>query len=102
MSYSYDLYRRHQQELEAFEHLMCQLQHRVDSLRDQYRQQLDMAASSGFMTNYTEVLGGDKFAAFSRHVDSMLELIRLTNQECARHREILAQLEEDARRQSQD
>lgn len=102
MSYAYDVYRRHQQELEAFEHYMAQLQHRVDSLRDQYRHQLDAAAGGGFMTNYTDVLAGDKFAAFSRHVDSMLELIQLTNQECARHRDILAQLEDDARRQAQD
>lgn len=102
MSYAYDVYRRHQQELEAFEHYMRELQYRVDTLRDQYRQQLDAAAGGGFMTNYTDVLAGDKFATFSRHVDSMLELIQLTNQECARHREILAQLEEDARRQAQD
>lgn len=102
MSYAYDVYRRHQQELEAFEHYMGELQYRVDTLRDRYRQQLDAAAGSGFMTNYTDVLAGDKFAAFSRHVDSMLELIQLTKQECSRHREILAQLEEDARREAQD
>jgi hypothetical protein len=102
MSYAYDVYRRHQQELEAFEHYMGQLKARVDELRGQYRRQLDAAAGGGFMTNYTDVLAGDKFATFSRHVDSMLELIELTNQECASQRDILALLEEDARREAQD
>lgn len=102
MSYSDDCYARHS--IDLLEHLSNQLsalQGKAEASREQYRNQLRAAAANGFMTDYTNTLGGDKFDSFSRHIDAMLENIATSRREMAEHKKIITQLAEDARRRAQ-
>lgn len=102
MAYSNDDYGRHSiQLLEVLSSQLSALQIKADSARENYRKQLQAAAASGFMTNYTDVLGGDKFNSFSRHIDGLLEIVDLSRREMEDHKRVIEQLAEDARRRAQ-
>ncbi len=101
MAYSNDRYRRHVQMLDVFSSQLSAMQIKADSARENYRKQLQFAAASGFMTDYTEVLGGDKFNSFSRHIDGLLEIVDHSRREIEDHKRVIEQLAEDARRRAQ-
>ena len=102
MSYAEDRYGRHSIELlDVLASQLSALQTKAETARENYRKQLQWAASSGFMTDYTNVLGGEKFNALSRHVDGLLEIVDISRREMAEHKRIIEQLAEDAHRRAQ-
>ena len=102
MSYSDDRYGRHSVELlDILSSRLTELRSKADAARDDYRQQLNLAKSSGFMSDYTDVLGGDKFNKFSQHIDGLLQLVDRSKSEITQHKQIIEELAADARRRGQ-
>ena len=102
MSYADDRFARHSIDLLDFlSSQLASLRIKAENSREAYRKQIQWAAASGFMTDYTNVLGGPKFDAFSRHVDGMLELVEVSRREMEDHKQVIEQLAEDARRRAQ-
>jgi hypothetical protein len=102
MAYADDTYGRHSINLlDRLSTQLSALQGKAESAREQYRRQLQVAAASGFMTNYTNVLGGVKFDAFSRHIDGLLEIVDASRREMNAHKQIIEQLANDARQRAQ-
>ncbi len=102
MAYENDVYGRHSiQLLDQLASQLSALKGKAEVSRENYRNQLRAAASSGFMTDYTNVLGGEKFNNFSRHIDGMLEIIEISHREMIEHKQRIEQLAEDARRRAQ-
>lgn len=102
MSYSDDRYGRHSVELlDMLSSRLTELRSKADAARDDYRQQLNLARSSGFMSDYTDVLGGDKFNTFSQHIDGLLQLVDRSRSEITQHKQIIEQLAADAQRRGQ-
>lgn len=102
MAYENDVYGRHS--IQLLDHLASQLaalKSKAENSRESYRNQLRAAAASGFMTDYTNVLGGDKYNSFSRHIDGLLEIVDISHREMVEHKKIIEQLAEDARRRAQ-
>lgn len=102
MSYAQDAYSRHS--IELLDYLSSQLsamEVKANTSRENYQRQLQWAAASGFMTDYTNVLGGDKFATFSRHIDGLLDMIDRSRRHLAAQRQIIEQLANDARNRAQ-
>lgn len=98
MTYSDDRYGRHSIDLLDFlSSQLAALHAKAEAARENYRKQIAWASASGFMTDYTNVLGGVKFDAFSRHVDGLLDLVDICRREMAAQRAIIEQLAEDAR-----
>lgn len=98
MSHAHDAYHRHS--IELLDYLTSQLsamEIKANTSRENYQRQLQVAAASGFMTDYTNVLGGDKFATFSRHIDSLVDMIDQSRRHMAAQRQIIEQLADDAR-----
>lgn len=99
MAYSDDRYTRHSNDLlDNLGRRLAELRSKAESSRDDYRKQLQVAAASGFMTDYTNVLGGDKFMRFSSYVDGLIEIIDISRREMVAHKQIIEKLAEDARR----
>lgn len=102
MSYSDDSYGRHSiQLLEFLSSQLAALEIKCNTARENYRKQLQAAASSGFMTDYTNVLGGDKFNAFSRHIDGLLDIVNVSRREMDEHKRIIEVLAAEARNRAQ-
>lgn len=102
MSYSNDNFGRHSiQLLDMLSSQLAALEIKSNTARENYRKQLQAAAASGFMTNYTNVLGGDKFNSFSRHIDALLEIVNASRREMEEHKRVIEQLAADARNRAQ-
>lgn len=102
MSYSDDRYGRHSVELlDMLSNRLTELRSKADAARDDYRQQLNLAKSSGFMSDYTDVLGGDKLNTFSQYIDGLLQLVDRSKSEITQHKQIIEELAADARRRGQ-
>ena len=101
MSHSNDNFGRHIQLLDMLSSQLAALEIKSNTARENYRKQLQAAAASGFMTNYTEVLGGDKFKSFSRHIDALLEIVNASRREMEEHKRVIEQLAADARNRAQ-
>lgn len=102
MSYSDDRYGRHSVDLlDMLSTRLTELRSKADAARDDYRQQLNLAKSSGFMSDYTDVLGGEKFNTFSQHIDGLLQLVDRSKSEITQHKQIIEQLAADAQRRGQ-
>lgn len=96
MSNLKDEYRRQIELLEALASKLVGFQSQADEARKQYRNELNSAEDSGFMKDYTQILGGGKFESFSKHIDSLLDTIEKCRNEVSYQKPILQDLKDTA------
>jgi hypothetical protein len=98
MSNSEDNYRRQIELLEGLASKLVSIQSDADRARNDYRKQLNSAKDSGFMKDYTQVLDGEKFQSFSKHIDSLISVIAESRDEINNQKPILQNLKDIAAR----
>lgn len=96
MSFGDDSYGRQIGILNEFSEGLGKIANEAQVAREEYRRLLDVARSSGFMTDYTDKLGGELFAEFSRQADELLALVVEERSRIPGYQDILSDLRRGA------
>lgn len=99
MAISNDRFVRHEIDLldRLVQHLDALIR-RAEEACKTYKRQLEAAANSGFMTNYTDNLGGEKFVQLTRHIDRLSEVRVRCTREIALHKSVIKETDDAAKR----
>lgn len=89
-------YENHLQMINGLTQTLIALQNKVESLKDNYKQQIDTMENASFMDNYITPLR-DKYSEFTQIIESVQSMIEEHKTQIALHEEALEQLIEDAR-----
>lgn len=100
MSYSQDNYLRYSENILDWLILqMNALSRKMQEDAQEYKQRIDSSANQGFMTNYTEILGGAKYQKLLQHIESMDDVISILRQEVAWQKQQIQDLRTSAYQQ---
>jgi len=86
-----DSYENHVQMLESFNRNIVALKRHIQEIREQYKRQIDVAESAGFVQNYTDTLK-TKYQVFSTKIDEINALIERQDAKLKQQKEIMGNL----------
>lgn len=89
-------YENHLKMISQLKQTLTALQHKIESLKDNYKKQIDTMESATFMDNYITPLRG-KYSEFSQIIDTLQNMIDEHKAQIALHEEALEHLIIDAR-----
>ncbi|MDQ7084953.1 MAG: hypothetical protein Q9M36_08465 [Sulfurovum sp.] len=89
-------YESHLQMVNQLKERLTALQNKIESLKENYKKQIDAMENASFMDNYITPLRG-KYSEFSQIIDTVQSMIDEHKSQIALHEEALEQLIEDGR-----
>ena len=92
MTEMHDYYTRQLRLIEEFRSQLFAMEDKAESVKESYRKQLRYAKDCGFMGDYVENLGGDKFEEFSGYIKNLIDTLISSNEKLNKHEESITNL----------